>query len=442
MTLTANQFYTSFDIERFESPSTKAKGNPDVRTAFQVDRDRIVFSYAFRRLQSKTQVFQSGEFDFYRTRLTHSIEVAKIARSIANFLNQSSSFFSSDFTIDNDLVEAVGMAHDLGHPPFGHIGERKLNAMMHSHGGFEGNAQTLRILTRLFYARKNGSKGMNPSRALLDGVLKYKSLQAELIKEDSNGDRQYPENHFLYDEDQNWLDFTFGGRLKNVQSFCAEKSVSINAFKSLECQIMDWADDTAYSINDIIDSIQAGYLNPIRIERWAETNDLDEVERTSLNELLRVITNSSYESFLNKQIGDFIHATKLIERENPMSDLSNRYRFGIEIDPAFQKRASLYKRISVDLIFRSPQIHRIEYKGGLILEKLFNALKNNYIHNPGNDTLNLIPEPFGSKILEASSENQAMRMLCDSVADMTDSLAIRTYKQLFDPDFGSILDIV
>lgn len=436
-----NTFYQAFDTDRRQEPSSNPQFD-EIRSAFQIDRDRIVFSYAFRRLQSKTQVFQSGEFDFYRTRLTHSIEVAKIARSIADLLNRSAPELNDEFHIDTDLVEAIGMAHDLGHPPFGHIGERKLNLLMQEHGGFEGNAQTLRILTRLFYARKDGSKGMNPSRALLDGILKYKVLQVEKVRGREQGGYEYPEHHFLYNEDRPWLEFALGGREKEVREFCRKSHLSLNAFRSIECQIMDWADDTAYSINDIIDSIQAGYLNPQRIERWAEVQQLDADEQAALEELLGVIVRQRHESFLNTQIGKFIHAVRLVETHNPMRDLSNRYRFAMEVDALRQKTARLYKRIAVDLIFRSPQIHRIEYKGGLILEQLFNALVDNYIHSPGTDRLNLIPAPFGEQIRNADDETEAMRILCDSVADMTDALAIRTYKQLFDPDFGSILDIV
>jgi dGTPase len=122
-----NTFYNDFDLERF--PNTPV-AESDYRNAFQIERDRIIFSYPFRRLQSKTQVFQSGEYDFYRTRLTHSIEVAKIGRSICEYLRASSDQLNDSFYIDADLTEAVGLAHDMGHPPFGHIGERKLNEMM------------------------------------------------------------------------------------------------------------------------------------------------------------------------------------------------------------------------------------------------------------------------------------------------------------------------
>ena len=179
-----NQFYNAFDLERFDH---KPSPQDDYRNAFQIERDRVIFSYPFRKLQSKTQVFQSGEYDFYRTRLTHSIEVAKICRSICEFLKTRSPLLSQDFFIDPDLTEAIGLAHDLGHPPFGHIGERRLNHITQTQGGFEGNAQTLRILTELIYQRPQKKQGIAPTRAFLDGVMKYKALHSECIQKDPQG---------------------------------------------------------------------------------------------------------------------------------------------------------------------------------------------------------------------------------------------------------------
>jgi dGTPase len=149
-----NNFYGDFDLETL--PGKRPVG--DHRSPFAIDRDRVVFSYAFRRLQSKTQVFQSGEFDFYRTRLTHSMEVARIGRSICDYLEHSSPLLHKNHYLDPDLTEGICLAHDLGHPPFGHIGERKLNEMMGPYGGFEGNGQTLRIITKLIYAREKGNQ--------------------------------------------------------------------------------------------------------------------------------------------------------------------------------------------------------------------------------------------------------------------------------------------
>ena len=143
-----NNFYTNFDLERLK-PSDRSN---DYRSPFQIDRDRIIHSSEFRRLQGKTQVFLPGEYDFYRTRLTHSIEVAQIGRSICHFLYvKENDSFSEDYFIDPDLVEAICLAHDLGHPPFGHAGERILHKLMTKYGGFEGNAQTLRLVAENLY---------------------------------------------------------------------------------------------------------------------------------------------------------------------------------------------------------------------------------------------------------------------------------------------------
>ncbi|MBI1754685.1 dNTP triphosphohydrolase, partial [Candidatus Azambacteria bacterium] len=162
-----NTFYSDFDTECWGETR-----HSDYRTPFEVDRDRIIHSSAFRRLQAKTQVFLSGEYDFYRTRLTHSLEVAQIGRSICKFLVKQSPLLSDEFYIDSDLVEAVCLSHDLGHPPFGHSGEKILNALMATFGGFEGNAQTLRMITEIIFSGNGERKGMAPTRAFLDGVLK------------------------------------------------------------------------------------------------------------------------------------------------------------------------------------------------------------------------------------------------------------------------------
>ena len=143
-----NEFYGHFDTERLSGKSDEG----DFRTPFQIDRDRVLHTPTFRRLQNKTQVFWSGEYDFYRTRLTHSLEVAQIGKSIcAWLLRMEGSQLSDTFHIDTDLIDAICLSHDLGHPPFGHAGERTLNHLMSTHGGFEGNAQTLRLLTERIF---------------------------------------------------------------------------------------------------------------------------------------------------------------------------------------------------------------------------------------------------------------------------------------------------
>ncbi len=164
-----NDFYQEFDIEVFEGPRTSS----GIRSPFAQDRDLIGHSAAYRRLQAKTQVFRSGEYDFYRTRLTHTNEVALVGRGTCEYLWRTSAELTDHFHPDSDLVEACCMAHDIGHPPFGHAGERSLHRLMLNYGGFEGNAQTARLLTRTIFSDGHSRKGMKPTRALLDALLKY-----------------------------------------------------------------------------------------------------------------------------------------------------------------------------------------------------------------------------------------------------------------------------
>ncbi|HEY0792184.1 MAG TPA: dNTP triphosphohydrolase [Chthoniobacterales bacterium] len=417
--LPLNAFYQPYDVASF------APREPDdYRTPFQTDRDRIIYSSAFRRLQAKTQVFLSGEFDFYRTRLTHSLEVAQIGRSICGFLRQTCADLHDDFHIDPDLVEAVCLTHDLGHSPFGHAGERTLHQLMRVHGGFEGNAQSLRIITETIYPGTTVRRGMNPTRAFIDGILKYKRFHA---------DNPAADHHFLYDEQQPYREFALAG-------VDLASAPDLNRFRSVECEIMDWADDTAYCLNDLVDSINAGFLRLERVQRWAERQNLNGEGAKHAETVLSAINEGKAEPRLGKKIGSFIRSTSLQQRVNPGSVLSNRYRFGLFVDPAVRAEADLYKQISQDLVFDHPQLHQLERKGKVILDGIFNAFVETYL-GAGDSSLRLLPESFDRVIRHQPNDRGRARILCDYLAGMTDGFAVRTYKRLFDPDFGSILDL-
>lgn len=425
-----NEFYNQFDLERLpELPLQE----DEYRNAFQIERDRIIFSYPFRRLQSKTQVFQSGEYDFYRTRLTHSIEVAKIGRSICEYLRASSAELNARFYIDADLTEAVGLAHDLGHPPFGHIGERKLNTLMEAHGGFEGNAQTLRILTELIYERPGRTKGIAPTRAFLDGVMKYKALQKEWIAQEGSA----PHNHFIYDAQVIWREAIFGGAATPDELATPE---ALNRFKSIECQIMDWADDTAYSLHDIVDGIHARYISVGSVSEWAQGQTLNTSESALVATLCEKIKQDSYEPYFGSRIGQFVHACSLSKRSGFLSDCTNRHAYDLAIDPEVVAESRLYKRIALDLIFRSTQLQQIEFKGGHILDRLYDALSQHCLD--ASDGLNLLPTGVQAVMNQEKSEAGRLRRLCDYTAGLTDGQAVRTYKRLFDADFGSIAELM
>jgi dGTPase len=418
-----NRFYNSFDLE-----SLPGNRPDDYRTAFQIDRDRIIYSTAFRRLQSKTQVFVSGEFDFYRTRLTHSIEVAQIGRSICQFLQVQGEPLADDFYIDSDLVEAVSLAHDLGHPPYGHAGERKLHELMRDVGGFEGNAQTLRLLAAILYQTDTGTYGMSPTRAFLDGVMKYKMLQSELDD---------PEHHFLYQDQEQIRRFVFGNR-----GFPSEllRSERLNNEKSVECQIMDWADDTAYSLNDVIDGVRAGFLTFDKIESWAAQRDLNAHEIHLIDELQEAVLADKLNAVFSRKIGTYVRACRLVRRDSLLSDLTNRHAFDLEMNNDVRGEVGFYKEMAADIIFRSPQLQQMEFRGRAILGHIWDAFIEHYIRSCRRP-LRILPTAVTRLVDQASTERDKLRVICDHLAGMTDGGAMRTYRRLSDPDFSSIGDL-
>ncbi len=418
-----NGFYSEFD-----RTTLYPRDGTGYRTEFQQDRDRVIYSFAFRRLQAKTQVFLAGEYDFYRTRLTHSIEVAQIGRSICCYLRTLAEPLTNDWYIDPDLVEAVCLAHDIGHPPFGHAGEASLNHLMSTHGGFEGNAQTLRIVAENLYGGASETKGMDPTRAFLDGVLKYKTLR----KEAGN-----VANKFLYDEQEPYRAIVFDDAEIPSQLMPGGK---LNKFRSIECQIMDWADDIAYSVNDLLDAIRAGFISRTNLREWAETLEKEE-DQQQLRDLLDSIDRGTFEEKLNKEIGQFIQAVELVEAENFMSNKTHRYAFDLSVDREMRAQSDFYKKVATCLVFKSPEVGQLEYKANHMLEGIFNALQEVYI-NKTNHRYTLLPLDLHTQAISLPNKDEAARLICDYIAGMSDDFATRTYRRLFDPEFGSIADLV
>lgn len=407
-------FYNDFDRETLEP-----RGGKDFRSVFQVDRDRILYSPAFRKLQSKTQVFLSGTYDFYRTRLTHSLEVAQIGRSIANILNQK---VLKENAIDSDLIEGICLTHDIGNPPFGHAGEAVLNKLMIQSGGFEGNAQTLKIVTEKIHDTGEGGEGMKPSRAFIDGIMKYKILWSE---SDRSG-------KFLYDDQQEYLKFLS----PDGRTFYRERS--------LECSIMDWADDVAYALHDLLDGYQAGFISRKNVHEWAKKKNIEGEKERLIERLLEPLEyKSRFERFIAARTGDFIENVTLRNSDHPLGRISNRYKYILEIPPEIRLENDLYKQMAVDLMFKSPKLEQIEFKGQYILERIFRTFLQG---EPEAFVLNhrILPEEVQCQLNQIPGDdyNRAARIICNYLAEQTDQSLPRLYKRLFDPDYGSFSDII
>jgi dGTPase len=424
-----NLFYNDFDLAPLHAHQTPGKPPrvADYRTPFEINRDRIIHTTAFRQLQSKTQVFLSGEYDFYRTRLTHSIEVSQIGRSICSALRRRSSHLGPDFYIDDHLVEAACLAHDIGHPPFGHAGERTLHRLMKPWGGFEGNAQTLRMLTETIFTETG--RGMNPCRGFLDATLKYKTLFGEL---------EDPENHFLYNSQSGFLDWALEGRDFPPELTPGETR---DACKSIECQIMDWADDTAYSLNDIADGYNAGFLTLEAVERWAGQQELSGSDAELMGKLLQSIRDQRLEVMLRVRIGDFINACTLEPDANFLTGCSKRYAWKLVVAPEARAEARLYKKLALHLVFRSRQLQQLEHKSDVILTQLMTALMDRYVTGKSASRFRLLRESEEAALDREDTEAGRARLVCDAVARMTDGAATRLYRRLFDAEFRSITDL-
>lgn len=429
------------------------KKTNDVRSEWARDYARLIHSAAFRRLQSKTQVLGLGESDFYRTRLTHSLEVAQIGVGIVRFLKEK--YKNNNIEIDRALpstalMSSICLAHDIGHPPFGHGGEVALNLCMRDHGGFEGNGQTLRILSKLDkYTEKHG---MNPTRRLLLGVLKYPAVYSEVVQYNAYGKvndkvwlsksgEQHPPKCYLDDEHEvvQWiLKYLDKDEMEIfIQAKLDEKSGHLKPIHhALDTSIMELADDISYSLHDLEDAISVGM---IRREDWdkyfslCEAKDLfidcnldaDEISR-------KLFSDASYER--KSAIGTLVHkciTSTFVE----MSSISNAktllLKWNAKMEDAPEKlRKHIFKLVK-DKVIKSPSVQQLEFKGQKLVVELFEALAS--------DPERLLPQPTLSRYKE-EEKNKKMRVICDYVSGMTDDYATRMYEKIYYPHKGSIFD--
>ncbi|MBH3282475.1 deoxyguanosinetriphosphate triphosphohydrolase family protein [Serratia marcescens] len=413
---------------------------------YQRDRARVIHSAAFRRLQTKTQVLGLGENDFYRTRLTHSLEVAQIGSAICERLHDK---YKADELIRSwipslSLIEAIGLSHDIGHPPFGHGGEVALNYSMIDSGGFEGNGQTLRIVSRL--AEYSPNHGMDLTRRTLLGLVKYPAPYSQVRnhnkKETSqtipplNLDDWHPPKCYL-DDETDLIDWIFKEIPENDTKMFSRIELSESGhnktmFKSFDTTIMELADDISYGVHDLEDGIALGLITK---SMW-ESDILPKILDHSINELAKDIdfynkklfngSNKERKHAISKLVGYFIssiHVEKNDDFETPILMLkATQYNDSKSILKAL-------KDFVMNRVIKTPEVQVLEYKGQQIILRIFEVLRE----NPNR----LLPK--NTLYAYENSENKN-RVLCDYISGMTDSYATKLYHKLFTPDIGSIFD--
>jgi dGTPase len=384
-------------------------------------------SAAFRRLQGKTQVMGTGEGDFHRTRLTHSIEVAQIGYGLLEVLQFKKATFPKsvqDWLPPRDLIEAACLAHDLGHPPFGHKGEQALHKAMLRHGGFEGNGQTLRILTKLEKYKKRG-KGLYPTRRLVLGVLKYPRSMSDF---DLTNYSTKPPKSFHEDE-ADIVQWALDGFSSADQKNLIQSANGKGAYHSLDCSILELADDIAYGIHDIEDIVARGLATADEV-REEITKAFKKIDGGHLAgfDAKSVYEGLLADSFRRKQIISglvnlFITSVTISESstyEHPL------LRFNATLPELHEKLLKALKGLAYELVIRKAKVQQLERRGQMVVAQLFDTL----LSNPES----LVPQASWQ---DGCTESTTERRVCDYVSGMTDSYAERLYKRLFNPGFGS-----
>ncbi len=340
------------------------------RTAFQRDRDRIIHSSAFRRLQYKTQVFVNHEGDYYRTRITHTLEVAQIARSIARSLG-----------LNQDLTEAVALAHDLGHTPFGHSGEKVLNEIMKNDGGFEHNAQSYKVVTHL-EDKYPSFRGLNLSFEVLEGIDKHRTRYDR--KEETQ--EQY----------------------------------------TLEAQIVDLSDEIAYTSHDVDDGLTSGLLDfdgLNEVPLWRK--NLDKVKAADPEMGKDKLKYQAVRELINEQVSDLLDETDrriLTFKIQTCADVRKCPEELAAFSPDFRHQHLELKRYLFQHMYRHNKVTRMESKAHRVLKELFSL----YEENP-----EILPANTREKI--RVNQEPLRRIICDYIAGMTDRYAIEEYEKLTEP---------
>jgi dGTPase len=423
-----------------------SKRQQDHRDPFQRDRARILHSAAFRRLQSKTEVMGSGQSDLYRTRLTHSLEAAQIGSGITAQLRcKYPESCQALFPTSDSLIEAICLAHDIGHPPFGHGGEVALHYMMREHGGFEGNGQTFRIVARL--EPFSEFHGMNLSRRTLLGLMKYPQTLEQLNNAISNSnidnfrqlkaDEWHPPKGLYHDDKDiiNWLLKPLSSSDRALFQFIHMRKSGHNKtrFKSLDCSIMELADDIAYGIHDLEDAIVTGVVNQQDFDSQV-IKKLIVLDDSWLSQYSQSLTSKlfSEQHYLQKDaIGGLVNylitAIELTDLNECYSEVNFEeplLRYNATLPKVTMQVLQIFKDFVYNFVIKQTSIQRLEYRGQQIVMELFEALSS--------DPLRLLPKNSARRWQQAKDNDEnAFRVIADYIAGMTDDYASRLHQTLF-----------
>lgn len=426
---------------------------PDNREPGQRDRDRILFTSAFRRLAGVTQVVAAEEGHIFHNRLTHSLEVAQVGRRLSEKLARDEHKLATKLGgIDPDVVEAACIAHDLGHPPFGHVAEQTLDELARSRylpDGFEGNPQSFRIVTKLAF-RSPKVVGLNLTRATLNALLKYPWTRGTAGKEHRKWGAYYTERQ----------DFEFARQLSSL----GDKS------QSVEAAIMDWADDITYSVHDLEDFYRAGLI-PLHLlvidpderlrfyqnaaERLSQVEDMSEERFTQLAEAFEKLISSvpldapyrggkaersALRTFTAGLIGRYVKNTRLQE---PSASDSNP----LMIPPGYKKEVKILKELTWHYVINNPALATQQFGQRQVIEELFRIF-----HDAVKDSRHrhILPHGYLEQVIETEEtfpdgqerEQQITRIILDLISSMTERHALILHRRLTGISFGSALDMI
>lgn len=361
------------------------------RNPFMRDRDRLVHSAAFRRLEHKTQVFVQHEGDNFRSRLTHTIEVSQIARTIATRLG-----------LDSDLAETIALAHDLGHTPFGHAGEEALNQSMKKKGGFDHNAQTLRIVTKL-EKKYAGFDGLNLTWESLEGIVKHNGPILENIPT----------------------------VIKDHQKFILKQNklldLKLYNYAGPEAQVAAIADDIAYCNHDIDDGLRAGLFTLDSLAEISHVGNVLEYNKSKWNNIeKRRLIHETIRSLINLMIDDVVNEYDYILNKEKFKNVEDIRLFNntvVKFSKRMFKENQELRIFLFDKMYKHTIVNRMTLKAKKIIEDLFNAFSRD---------ISILPSEWRDEAANAKSNIKVYRLISDYIAGMTDRYAVMEHKRLYD----------